>query len=458
MAEHDHTPPAPGSGTSSGGSGAAVAASGGGTYPSAYPVWSTKFDYTTVVYAEHINTMQSELIDGVQRTLGATPHISRHDPGGSSGQADQPPVVDWIGGCPASAVAKIIAILDDAGAPRHGYNQAKVLTALKAAWSSWGGSAYPTGDPARLATWISRADRALLRQLTAALAALPLGGALRRSDVSRLLGADASLPPVAQGTVLPVNPRNHGTVSSRLSYQGRGLHIPYYRGSALKVAVREGTWMKPTLRGYDDPYKMASGAGLRLNQDGLWRIEIKADHSPVGGSVASGSARVLRLEVDGKDVGLRDYLDDDADTSRESITAMTWTEEFKAGTQLTLGMRVEGVPVDYEIFANVYLRAYLIRTTEGTFDFGYFPPPPPPPPTAPPKVEGSVRGSLPPAPAEPVKPGYQPPINVWQGSGGSSIVHKDQIVVIDNGPSAGSTRVQVMTPSGWSSVLWPTAW
>ncbi|MEV4454368.1 hypothetical protein [Microbispora sp. NPDC049633] len=105
------------------------------TYPSAYPVWTTKFDYTTVVYAEHINTLQTELIDGVQRTLGTTPQIARHDPG--STPFELLGVVDWIGEADRDNLDKIIRICRDDATSRHNFDPKAVLDALYEAWPQW---------------------------------------------------------------------------------------------------------------------------------------------------------------------------------------------------------------------------------------------------------------------------------------------------------------------------------
>ncbi|MEV4454369.1 hypothetical protein [Microbispora sp. NPDC049633] len=294
-------------------------------------------------------------------------------------------------------------------------------------------------DPRQIARWLTTTDRGNLRTITDRLAdRYDRGDLPRRSDVTGWLGTDPSRPTVGQTKPPLVGSRDHVTVASRLQFQGRMLHLPYYRGTAYNVPVVAGAWQQASLRAYDDPFQMASGKGLVLNQDGLWRFVVKIDHSPVPGAEAPATSRAARLEVNGQDVGLRDYLDDDADITKEVITTFTWTEQFKAGSSLNLSMRVESVPSGYKTFANIYFRAYLVRCAEGGFDHYAFPPPPPPPdvpkpPPGGPPVRGRVIETT--RPETPVSPSYSNTvINTWYADGTPMVVHSGGTTYYSSGP------------------------
>mgnify|MGYP001270428334 FL=1 len=105
-------------------------------YPNDYPEWTTKYDYTTVVYAEHINTLQAELVDGIQRTLGLTPQVARNDPGSTPYELQG--VVSWLGEAPTVDDVETIAdIITDSGSARHQYNYDAVLAELRKRWPDW---------------------------------------------------------------------------------------------------------------------------------------------------------------------------------------------------------------------------------------------------------------------------------------------------------------------------------
>ncbi|WP_157247814.1 hypothetical protein [Nonomuraea typhae] len=110
------------------------------SYPSAFRAWSTKFDYTTIVFAEHVNTLQDELL-AVQRTLGTTPQIAASDPG--STPYELLPIVEWIGRAPETDIPRIIDVLTDRAPVRHNYDPAKIRDCLLDIWPDWG-TRYPS--------------------------------------------------------------------------------------------------------------------------------------------------------------------------------------------------------------------------------------------------------------------------------------------------------------------------
>ncbi|MDP9870460.1 MULTISPECIES: hypothetical protein [Streptosporangium] len=104
-------------------------------YPAELREWSTKFDYTTVVLADHFNTVQDELTTGLQRTLGLTPQIARNDPGSTPFTLQA--VVDWISSAPSADVERIIQVLEDSGPVKHNFDPAAVTDALYTHWPQW---------------------------------------------------------------------------------------------------------------------------------------------------------------------------------------------------------------------------------------------------------------------------------------------------------------------------------
>ncbi|MEV4576016.1 hypothetical protein AB0K16_22490 [Nonomuraea jabiensis] len=198
--------------------------------------------------------------------------------------------------------------------------------------------------------------------------------------------------------------KDHQTLRDRLQYQARGLHLPYIRAAAYDQKVPANHWTRASLRAHDDPYKITSGNGFVINQDGLWTIIVKTDWSVGHAEVVVGAAQATRLMVNGSDVALRDYLDDDAYTAQLPINTFTWTDEFRAGTTINIDVRSEGLGENYAALCNVYVRAYLVRCTEGSFDMVGFPLPPDPEPK--PIPDPPLAGYPPQVPSQPCKPQY----------------------------------------------------
>jgi hypothetical protein len=189
-----------------------------------------------------------------------------------------------------------------------------------------------------------------------------------------------------------VGAKDHKTVRDRLQYQQRGYHLPYVRSASYDEKVPSNKWTRATIKAYDDPYKLTSGSGVVLNQDGLWTFIVKTDWSVGHAEVVSGASQATRFMVNGADVGIRDYLDDDAYSATLPINTLTWTDEFRAGTTINIDVRSEGLGDGYTAVCNVYFRAFLVRCYDGAFDMKGFPlPADPKPPQQPPNPPHNPR-------------------------------------------------------------------
>lgn len=99
-------------------------------YPGEFKPWSTKFDYTTVVFATHFNDAQDELM-ALLRTVGLTPQIARNDPG--STPASMRPVVDWMANAPDEELDKILDFIENVGRKKH----SELMLEVEILWPDW---------------------------------------------------------------------------------------------------------------------------------------------------------------------------------------------------------------------------------------------------------------------------------------------------------------------------------
>ncbi|MFI6495903.1 hypothetical protein [Nonomuraea typhae] len=309
--------------------------------------------------------------------------------------------------------------------------------------SLYGQGEFLTGDPVQVVTFIEGVPTVALQDLAAKTRArrnadLPV----IRSDMEQWVrectrgsGAGRPSPTVSTLPGLPrpnrpgtgrdaytppqVGAKNHQTLAARLQYQARGEHLPYVRSAAYGQRVPANKWTRADLRAHDDPYSLTSGNGLTLNQDGLWTFLIKTDWSLGHAEVVAGAAQATRLMINGHDVGLRDYLDDDAYTAMAPINTFIWTDEFQAGTRINVDVRSEGLGANYTAVCNVYVRAVLMRCSDGEFDMVAFPLPPDPKPQ--PIPNPPITGQPPSVPSQPTQPqqpgdcggiGYHPGVQV----------------------------------------------
>ena len=154
---------------------------------------------------------------------------------------------------------------------------------------------------------------------------------------------------------------DHGTVAARIQSVARGEHIPYFRGSHHNFRASPNQWHTPQLRADDDPFGMSTGTGFRINETGLWMITAKCDWASTTYTRQQNAARLLRLQVNGNDVGVRDVIREDDTNSYALHNNLTWEDTFQAGTTISLGIRTEVQAPDHILLAHVYLRAHLVR-------------------------------------------------------------------------------------------------
>lgn len=154
---------------------------------------------------------------------------------------------------------------------------------------------------------------------------------------------------------------DHGTVAARIQSVARGEHIPYYRGSVVNYRAQPNVWHTPQLRADDDPFGLTTGSGLKLNETGLWMITAKCDWQATTYTRSQKAARLLRLQINGADVGVRDVFREDDHNTYALHNHLSWEDTFAKGTTISLGIRTEVQAPDHVLPAHVWLRAHLVR-------------------------------------------------------------------------------------------------
>lgn len=99
-------------------------------YPGEFREWTEKFDYITIVFADHFNTVQDEL-NALLATVGLTPQIARNDPG--STPFTLLPVVNWIGNADDDDLENVLDILENTGDK----NYQSILDQINQFWPDW---------------------------------------------------------------------------------------------------------------------------------------------------------------------------------------------------------------------------------------------------------------------------------------------------------------------------------
>lgn len=168
------------------------------------------------------------------------------------------------------------------------------------------------------------------------------------------------IPQTATANPGMVNP-NHGTVAARIQSVARGEQIPIFRGSTRENSLTAGVWVKPSLRADDDPFSMSTGTGARLNESGLWCITLKCDWKSIPATVQHEAARLLRLEVDGVDIGVRDVIQEGPHNQSLLHNTLTWTETFAKNTLISMGVRTNTGGSPGALAYNAYMRLHLVR-------------------------------------------------------------------------------------------------
>lgn len=99
-------------------------------YPGQFRPWVERLDYTHVVFAEHFNTAQDELM-ALLRTVGLTPQIAKNDPGTTP--FSLLPIVDWLANAPAAELDTILDFIDGFGRKKHH----ELMDEIQVLWPDW---------------------------------------------------------------------------------------------------------------------------------------------------------------------------------------------------------------------------------------------------------------------------------------------------------------------------------
>mgnify|MGYP001057051799 CR=1 FL=1 len=158
---------------------------------------------------------------------------------------------------------------------------------------------------------------------------------------------------------------DYGTVSARIQAIARGEPMITYRGYHLNAQIIPNEYFRPRLEAAEDTHGMAHGTGFMIAETGYWMITAKADWLPTSVAQQQITTRMLILEINGRDVGLRDVLLE-TDKNRENMTTMiTWQENLEKGTHITVALHAILADTTRTIApVNVYLRAHLVRCLE----------------------------------------------------------------------------------------------
>lgn len=181
--------------------------------------------------------------------------------------------------------------------------------------------------------------------------------------------------------------KDYLTVTTRMQSAARGEPMIAYRGTATAVQVPTNEYFRPALVAVEDTHAAASGTGFVVPQTGYWVLTAKADWPSTSQSAATVTTRVLAIEINGVDIGLRDTVLEDDKNRDHMTTAVTWPESLAEGTHISVVLHVvNGDPTKTPAPANVYLRAHIVRCLDrvGTgLPSPVFQADPPPPPSYP---------------------------------------------------------------------------
>ena len=433
-------------------------------YPGQIREFTTKYDYTTVVLGEHFNSVQDELTEGIQKTLGLMPQVAEEDPGSTPFEVI--PIVEWIVRTPIDRYGDLTDLLDNRGAYVHSWDYRTVRSYLERDFPQ----VIQTDQVAR---WIVTANRQGLGELVRNLSARQSQGqtATREQAHRWVCRAHRWEQPSSGGGSRTsdrppfVGPRDHQTIAKRMEFQSRGKHIPYFRAAAYNQEIPNNRWTPVSLKPYSDPFQLANGNGFIVNQDGIWVVIVKTDWSLGKASAIVGTGQATTLLVNGQEVALRDYLDDDAYAAKAPINTFTWIDFFEAGSNLSVSVRTEGLGDNYIARANVYLRAFLVRCLDGAFDMrGFELPPDPNFPERDYPLRGycQISDSMPTLPHQPNT--YSPDGGVTWGTRGPMVNEVDGTVQYYWYSSQGITPVRTnykYEPSDWSAgnvPVWTGEW
>lgn len=189
------------------------------------------------------------------------------------------------------------------------------------------------------------------------------------------------------------------TVTNRVQKSARGEPMCSYRGLHIGAILEPNKYVRPTLTASEDTHGAATEVGYRLPETGYWVITAKVDWPSTPASVVNETTRVVSIEIDGVDIGVRESILE-TDANRDDMSTMiTWQERLPKGTDISLTLSAVNLDPDKTtVPANIYLRAYLVRCFEqGAIvglpnpEFKPTPPEPPPPPPPLPPVSSNVK-------------------------------------------------------------------
>lgn len=187
--------------------------------------------------------------------------------------------------------------------------------------------------------------------------------------IQRTLGIIPQKATANPGSLTP----DYGTVAARIQAVARGEQLPYFRGSLRDYKINPNTWSRPSLRADDDPFGLYAGAGIRLNESGTWLITIKADRRATTDTTRFGAVHLLRLEINGSDVGVRHVLEETQANHLALHQHITWEENLAAGTVIVPSIRTNITGSSAQLASHVYLRAHLVRCAPYTGEGGSVP-------------------------------------------------------------------------------------
>mgnify|MGYP000848079895 CR=1 FL=1 len=163
--------------------------------------------------------------------------------------------------------------------------------------------------------------------------------------------------------------RDYGTVEARMTAHARGEALPFFRAQAIELVTYPGEWTPVPITAAEailaDPFRMADGSGVRLNAHGLWVIHARTEWQATGYTLLNQARRMLRVLINGSDVGLSDYTGEDARNSFTLHNQVSWQEVLPRGTTITVQVRtdLDDAP-SHELKVNVDLRLYLVRCVD----------------------------------------------------------------------------------------------
>jgi hypothetical protein len=329
------------------------------TYPGGIRVWDSKRDFSQTIIESHMNDIQTELV-AAESVYGVNPQIATNNPGNL--------LRDYV-----TVTNRLTSMVRGEHLP---YYQGALLNYNLHTAPQDTNPDVPEQDPlGRDLFWYGSGKRQRCRQL-------------------RLSTGETVFNPY------------HWEVPDRAGTWEPWCGLPMEQDDAT---IADGGWQRLPIVGQDDPFSMGIGDGLRLNQTGLWMINLKVDHTADDDTAIVRARRRARLEINGRDATLQHLVRENADNGNYLLNYVSWIEVLPAGTIITASARVDGTDLTQSVPVNAYLRAHLIRCTDADDDGMlaefpdtiYKPPPPPPPPRPePPRDTG---------PYQPCDPDHSPP-------------------------------------------------